>query len=48
MAQAAKDTIDGALGEGLTWKNQEIQIPGAVVRWNGKSEDLLYEGDGSA
>jgi branched-chain amino acid transport system substrate-binding protein len=48
MAQAAKDTVNGALGEGLTWKDQEIQIPGVVVRWNGKSEDLLYEGDGGA
>lgn len=43
MATVAEEQFDGALGEGLHWKDQEIQIPGVVVRWNGTKEELLYE-----
>jgi len=41
-AEAAKP-MDGALGEGLTWTNGTINVPGVMIEWNGTSEDLLYE-----
>ena len=43
MTVVAKEKFDGALGTGLTWKDRDLQVPGVVVRWNGTSEDLLYE-----
>ena len=47
MAVVAKEKFDGALGNGLTWQDRDLQVPGVVVRWNGTGEDLLYEGTGS-
>lgn len=46
MAVVAKEKFDGALGSGLTWVDQDLQVPGVVVRWNGEKEDLLYEATG--
>ncbi|MET8052926.1 MULTISPECIES: ABC transporter substrate-binding protein [unclassified Streptosporangium] len=43
MTTVAAQPFDGALGEGLTWKNRDLQVPGVVIRWNGTGEDLLYE-----
>jgi branched-chain amino acid transport system substrate-binding protein len=43
MAEEAGKPMDGALGEGLTWADQTIEVPGVVVEWNGKGEDVLYE-----
>jgi branched-chain amino acid transport system substrate-binding protein len=45
-AVVAKEKFDGALGSGLTWVDQDLQVPGVVVRWNGEKEDLLYEATG--
>ena len=47
MAVVAKEKFDGALGNGLTWQDRDLQVPGVVVHWNGTGEDLLYEGTGS-
>jgi branched-chain amino acid transport system substrate-binding protein len=46
MKIEAGKTFDGALGSGLTWKDQNLVAPGAVVQWDGKtkSEVFLYEG----
>jgi branched-chain amino acid transport system substrate-binding protein len=35
--------MDGALGQGLTWSENTIKVPGVMIEWNGTSEDLLYE-----
>jgi len=43
MAGVAAKPMDGALGEGLTWKDNTIKVPGVVIEWNGTAEDLLYE-----
>lgn len=43
MAEEAAKPMDGALGEGLTWEDNTIVVPGVVVEWNGKGEDVLYE-----
>lgn len=43
MADEAEKSMDGALGEGLTWTDGTINVPGVMIEWNGKSEDLLYE-----
>jgi branched-chain amino acid transport system substrate-binding protein len=46
MAVVAQQKFDGALGSGLIWKDRDLHVPGAVVRWNGEKEDLLYEASG--
>ncbi len=43
MADEAAKPMDGALGEGLTWKDNTIEVPGVMIEWNGTGEDLLYE-----
>lgn len=43
LKDEAGKTMDGALGEGLTWTDGTINVPGVMIEWNGKSEDLLYE-----
>lgn len=43
MAKAAKDKVNGALGSDLTWKNQELQPHGLLIRWDGTKEDLVYD-----
>ncbi len=47
MAKVADQPFDGALGKNLKWKDRDLQVPGVVVRWNGTSEDLLYEASGT-
>jgi branched-chain amino acid transport system substrate-binding protein len=42
MAAVAKKPFDGALGEGLTFKDQTIQVAGAAVEWTGDTDKLLY------
>ncbi|GAB3319329.1 ABC transporter substrate-binding protein [Geodermatophilus aquaeductus] len=48
MVSEAESTFDGALGEGLSWEDGTIVVPGVVVRWTGDGEELLYEGSGGA
>jgi len=48
MVDQAEESMDGALGEDLTWEDGTISVPGVVVRWNGTAEELLYEGSGDA
>jgi branched-chain amino acid transport system substrate-binding protein len=48
MVSQAEETFDGALGEGLSWEDGTIVVPGVVVRWTGDGEELLYEGTGEA
>lgn len=43
MAKEAAKSSTGALGEGLTWKDQTIVVPGVVVEWTPSGEKLLYE-----
>jgi branched-chain amino acid transport system substrate-binding protein len=43
MADEASKPMDGALGEGLTWKDGTIVVPGVMVRWDGTKGVLLYE-----
>lgn len=43
MATEAGKSSTGALGEGLTWKERTIVVPGVVVEWTGNGEKLLYE-----
>lgn len=43
MKEEAGKSMDGALGEGLTWTDGTINVPGVMIEWNGKGEDLLYE-----
>ena len=42
MAAEAKKTMNGALGENLTWKDGTIQVPGSAIQWTGTDEKLLY------
>jgi branched-chain amino acid transport system substrate-binding protein len=42
MADLAKEPFTGALGEGLAWKDNELQVHGVVVRWTGTAEEILY------
>src|SRR5699024_8022456 len=44
MVEEGKKTFDGALGEDLSWKNNDIVIPGVVVENTADGEELLYEG----
>jgi branched-chain amino acid transport system substrate-binding protein len=46
MKTVAGDTFDGALGAGLSWKDGDLQVAGAVVEWDGTGQKLLYEGTG--
>lgn len=46
MVEEGSKTFDGALGEGLSWKDRTMVVPGVVIRWNGSKEELLYEGSG--
>lgn len=43
MGEEAEKPMDGALGEGLTWTDGTINVPGVMIGWNGKEEELLYE-----
>ncbi|UMG91183.1 ABC transporter substrate-binding protein [Nocardioides sp. TF02-7] len=45
MAVVSEETHDGALGRNLVWEDQELQVPGVVIRWDGEGEELLYEGE---
>lgn len=45
MAAVAKEPFDGALGEGLTFKDRTVQVPGAAVEWTGDTDKLLYVAD---
>jgi branched-chain amino acid transport system substrate-binding protein len=42
MATEAKKTMDGALGENLSWKDRTIEVPGSAIQWTGTDEKLLY------
>lgn len=44
MGVVAQETFDGALGENLSWVDQQIVLPGAVVEYTEDGEKLLYEG----
>jgi len=44
MAAISKKPFDGALGEGLSFKDQTIQVPGAAVQWTAGTDKLLYVG----
>jgi branched-chain amino acid transport system substrate-binding protein len=46
MATVAAEPFDGALGEGLTFEDQTVVVPGCVVEYTAKGENLLYEGTG--
>jgi branched-chain amino acid transport system substrate-binding protein len=43
MERAAEDTVDGALGSDLVWKDQELQPHGLLIRWDGTKEVLFYD-----
>ncbi|WP_158550672.1 ABC transporter substrate-binding protein [Geodermatophilus sp. TF02-6] len=43
MVEEGTKTFDGALGEGLSWEDNTIVVPGVVVQWNGTAEEILYE-----
>ena len=47
MATVASEKFDGALGNGLTWKDRDIVVPGVMIRWDGTGDVLLYEGSAS-
>ena len=47
MATVAKEKFDGALGNGLTWKDRDIVVPGVMIRWDGTGDVMLYEGAAS-
>jgi branched-chain amino acid transport system substrate-binding protein len=42
MATEAKKTMNGALGENLSWKDRTIEVPGSAIQWTGTDEKLLY------
>jgi len=42
MATEANKTMDGALGENLSWKDRTIEVPGSAIQWTGTDEKLLY------
>ncbi|WP_447643431.1 ABC transporter substrate-binding protein [Nocardioides zeae] len=44
MHTVAEDPFDGALGTGLTWVDQDLQVPGVVIEYTTDGEVLLYEG----
>jgi len=46
MVAESKKSFDGALGEGLTWKDGTIVLDGVVVEHTADGEKLLYEGSG--
>jgi len=46
MATVAAEPFDGALGEGLTFEDQTVVVPGSVVEYSAEGENLLYEGSG--
>jgi branched-chain amino acid transport system substrate-binding protein len=46
MATVAAEPFDGALGEGLTFDEQTVVVPGCVVEYSAEGENLLYEGTG--
>ena len=46
MAAVAEEPWTGALGEGLTWEDGTIQVPGAAVEWTGTESRLLYTAEG--
>jgi branched-chain amino acid transport system substrate-binding protein len=43
MADEASKPMNGALGEGLAWKDGTITVPGVMIRWDGTKGVLLYE-----
>jgi branched-chain amino acid transport system substrate-binding protein len=46
LATVASEPFDGALGEGLTFEEQTVVVPGGVVEYTAEGENLLYEGSG--
>jgi len=44
MHSVAEEPFDGALGAGLTWVDQDLQVPGVVIEYTTEGEVLLYEG----
>lgn len=48
MATVAEESFDGALGEGLTWVDNDLQVPGVVIEYSTDGEILLYEGEPAA
>ena len=42
----AAESYDGALGEGLTFEDQTVVVPGVVIEYSTAGEELLYEGTG--
>ncbi|WZH52412.1 MAG: ABC transporter substrate-binding protein [Nocardioides alkalitolerans] len=47
MHTVAEEPFDGALGSGLTWVDQDLQVPGVVIEYTTEGEVLLYEGTAS-
>ena len=46
LATVAADSYDGALGEGVTFEDQTVVVPGVVIEYSTAGEELLYEGTG--
>lgn len=44
MVDEGKKSFDGALGADLSWKDNDIVVPGVVVEHTTEGEKLLYEG----
>ncbi|UOY01771.1 ABC transporter substrate-binding protein [Blastococcus sp. PRF04-17] len=47
MGTISSQPWTGALGEGLSFEDNTIQVPGAAVEWTGTEGKLLYYADGS-
>ncbi len=45
MAVVAEEPFDGALGEGVYWENQDLNVPGVVVEYTTDGERVVYEGE---
>jgi branched-chain amino acid transport system substrate-binding protein len=44
MEVVAEEPFDGALGEGITWEDQDLVVPGVMVEYTTDGEKVLYEG----
>ncbi|MDT9595162.1 ABC transporter substrate-binding protein [Nocardioides zeae] len=43
LVAVAEEEFDGALGSDLTWRDQQIPVPGVVVEYRREGETLVYE-----
>ena len=46
LATVGAESYDGALGEGVTFDEQTVVVPGVVIEYSTAGEELLYEGTG--